>query len=141
MSPVYGIQRRMRELGRIRTGDQVPDKNGKARAHMLETFRLTSADAGILQLAAQAYGGEVRPWEGGPADGLFELYTDRSSIAIAVPPSEEPYSQWYELWSAGGCQRRCNGSRVTVPTKQGLRDGQTSDPPASPGRGRKRQAG
>lgn len=120
--PVVGIQRRMREIGRIRLGDQVPDKNGKPRAHMLETFRLTSSSRDILALAAQAYGGEVTAWPDGPSDGLFQLYTTAASLPIAIPPSEEPYSQWLELWSAGGCQRRCDGVTVLVPTEKGMRE-------------------
>ncbi|HEU4752456.1 MAG TPA: hypothetical protein VFU47_05035, partial [Armatimonadota bacterium] len=28
-------------------------------------------------------------------------------------------SQWYELWSGGGCQRRCDGYTATVPGKNG----------------------
>ena len=28
-----------------------------------------------------------------------------------MPPSSEPYSLWYETWSGGGCQKRCDGQR------------------------------
>src|SRR5690606_4266568 len=44
-------------------------------------------------------------------------------LPISIPPMEEPYSQWYELWSGAGCQRRCDGRTAMVATdKQGMRE-------------------
>lgn len=103
MSPIYDLQRKMRELGRIRTGIQVDDGQGRIRASSLDTFRLTSPIRRYIDAAAEAYGGRVEPWE-----QQWQVITTAPAIDIVIPPGE-PVSQWYELWKAGGCQRRCDG--------------------------------
>ena len=116
MSPIFDIQQRFRELGRIRTGEQV-EKNGKKVASPLNCFRLTSASERLLQSAAEVYGGEVKPWDGPQNEGRFELYTASSELEVLLPvvyserdgmPSLN-VSQYYELYTAAGCQRRCDG--------------------------------
>lgn len=102
------VQRRMRELGRIRTGEQVAVGNsGKRRPAKLETFRLTSPSQTLIEAAAETYGGQVRDWAS-PAGKQFEVITTADSIKIVLPPGQA-LSQFYELWSGGGCQRRCDG--------------------------------
>jgi hypothetical protein len=98
----------MRELGRIRTGNQVAGGRGK-RPNKLETFRLTSESRSLIEGAAEAFGGVVVPWDnnGHPE---FEVITTVDALDIVVPPGE-PVSQWMELWSGGGCERRCDGVR------------------------------
>lgn len=113
MSPILDLQVRMRELGRIRTGVQVATSGGKRRPSKLEHFRLTSASRTLLEHAAAVYGGDVRPWAA-PNGPEFELVTTSDSLDIIVPPGQA-LSQWYELWSGGGCQRRCDG-RLNVIT-------------------------
>lgn len=98
---VLNLVRRAREIGRIRMGD----KGAKGNPQRLEQFRLTSADRSLLEDAAQRYGGQVRPWKDQP--GQFELYITATELPCMVAPQE--VSQWYELWSNGGCQRRCDG--------------------------------
>ena len=105
--PILDVQVRMRELGRIRTGQQVPSGNGRKRPAKLETFRLTSVSKPLVEAAAEAYGGEVRPWDA-PGGRQWEVITGADSLPIVIPPGES-LSQWYELWSGGGCQRRCDG--------------------------------
>lgn len=97
--PIIQMQRRMVEAGRIRSGQ----KGEKGEPKKLEHWRLTSKDRTRLDHAAKMWGGEVREW-----DGQWELYTERESLPIMVTP-ETQASLWYELWSAGGCQRRCDG--------------------------------
>jgi Recombination directionality factor-like len=105
--PILTLQRQMRELGRIRTGNQVTSANGKRRPAKLDTFRLTSESRALVDAAAAAYGGTVTPWDNnGSAE--FEVITTTASLDIVVPPGQ-PVSQWYELWSGGGCLRRCDG--------------------------------
>jgi hypothetical protein len=104
--PIITLQRQLRELGRIRTGNQVSSKNGK-RPNKLETFRLTSESRELVAAAAEAFGGTVTPWKNGDHDE-FEVITTAAAIDIVVPPGQ-PVSQWNELWSGGGCQRRCDG--------------------------------
>ncbi|HSW42517.1 MAG TPA: hypothetical protein VLM76_08415, partial [Patescibacteria group bacterium] len=102
---ILTLQRRLRELGRIRTGVKVAGSNGKSRPAKLETFRLTSASRDLLEAAAAIYDGEVRAWPDG--DG-WELVTAVDALDIVIPPGNS-MTQFYELWSGGGCQRRCDG--------------------------------
>lgn len=85
-------------------------RGAKGQPTRLDTFRLTSADEGLLRAAATRYGGTVQPWAAQP--GQFELFTEKDELPCIVAPQE--VSQWYEMWSGGGCQRRCDGEMVTV---------------------------
>lgn len=106
--PLIDVQRRMRELGRIRTGEQVAvGTSGKRRPAKLETFRLTSASKTLIEAAAETYGGKVRDWVS-PAGKAFEVVTTADQLPIILPPGQA-LSQFYELWTGGGCQRRCDG--------------------------------
>lgn len=111
--PILDLQKRARELGRIRLGQVQQTSNGKTRPAKLDRFRLTSASKPLLEKVAALYGGQVRPWtpaNGGPQQ--WEVITDATRLPILVPP--QPVSQWYELWSGGGCQRRCDGQREII---------------------------
>ena len=107
MSPILDLQRRFAEVGRIRAGA----KGAKGQPQKLEAWRLTSANRQALDAAAQLYGGDVRTWDNAPTPGQYELFTETRTLDIMVPPSHEPYSLWYETWSGGGCQKRCDGIR------------------------------
>lgn len=104
---ILDLQRRLAEVGRIRIGQQVPAGKG-TRPTKLDTFRLTSADRNRIENAARLYGGTPREWEA-PAGHQWEVVTDRDVLEVVVPPSDMAFSQYYELWSGGGCQRRCDG--------------------------------
>lgn len=114
--PILDIQKRARELGRIRIGHVVPTKNGKTRPEKLDLFRLTSASRPLLEKVAELYGGEVAEWQpqGGGAKA-WEVVTNSTRLPIMVPP--QPVSQWYEFWTAGGCKHRCDG-RTNVLTDE-----------------------
>lgn len=106
--PIVDIQKQMREIGRIRTGNQVRAKNSdRMIPNKLATFRLTSPREALIAAAARVYGGEVHQWDN---DGAleFEVIIDADSMPIVVPPGQV-VSQWMELWSGGGCLRRCDG--------------------------------
>lgn len=105
--PILVLQQRLRELGRIRIGQKVATSNGKTRPAKLNRFRLTSPSKELLDRVASKYGGTVAPWtpEGGASQ--FEVITESTRMPIHVPP--QPVSQYFELWSGGGCQRRCDG--------------------------------
>lgn len=107
MSPILDLQRRFAEVGRIRAGA----KGAKGQPQKLDAWRLTSANRAALEAAARLYGGEVREWKGAPTPGQHELLTETRTLDIMVPPSQEPYSAWYETWSGGGCEKRCDGVR------------------------------
>jgi hypothetical protein len=110
--PMVDIQRQLVELGRIRTGDQVEfqDQGGqtKRRPRKLETFRLTSQSRELIAAAAALYGGEPRAW-----GDQWEVTVSAESLPVMLPPGQA-VSQWYEMWSGGGCQRRCDGARQVL---------------------------
>lgn len=105
--PILVLQQRLRELGRIRIGQKVATSNGKTRPAKLNRFRLTSPSKELLDRVAAKYGGTVTPWTPDGGAGQFEVITEATRMPIHVPP--QPVSQYFELWSGGGCQRRCDG--------------------------------
>lgn len=105
---IITLQKRLAEIGRIRIGKQVPTSSGGKRPAKLDTFRLTSRDKTRIDAAAQLWGGTVESWEA-PSGGQWEVITETDVLDVIVPPSAMAFSQYYELWSAGGCQRRCDG--------------------------------
>lgn len=110
---IIDLQRRLAEIGRIRIGQQVKASNGKTRPAKLDTFRLTSADRMRIETAAHVFGGEVKQWQA-PAGQQWEVVTRADAIDVVVPPSDMAFSQHYEMWSAGGCQRRCDGREESI---------------------------
>jgi hypothetical protein len=109
---IITLQRKIAESGRIRIGQQVDTGRGK-RPEKLTTFRLTSPDRSRIEQAAQLFGGTVQPWQA-PAGPQFEVITETDALNVIVPPSDMAFSQWFELWSAGGCARRCDGHTETI---------------------------
>lgn len=117
----YVIQRRMMELGRVRLGE----KGSKGEPKKLTTLRFTSASKALLDAIAEKHGGTVRAWEGAPDEGYFEVTTETAQIEIVLPPvfsdvdgqPTAPYSQFFEHWKAGGCERRCDGETESLSGK------------------------
>jgi len=108
--PIVDIQRRNTEAGRIRAGD----KDDKGNPRKGKNWRLTSRDEVRLVAASKEWGGKVRPWEARP--GEFELYTSTDTLPIMLVPGYLA-TTWYELWSAAGCQRRCDGVHEVISDK------------------------
>lgn len=117
MPRVIDIQRRHMELGRIRLGE----KGAKGQPTRLDTWRLTSASRDLLESAANVYGGTVGEWTDAPDKGYWQVTTDTATLDVIVPPGD-PYSQYYELWSGGGCKRRCDGERELLSDKNCMCD-------------------
>lgn len=107
--PIISLQRRLREVGRIRLGEQRTSARGKLYPAALPTFRFTSADREAIEAAAAVWGGQARPWEA-PAGQQYEVTIQADKVRVVVPPTDLALSQWLELWSAAGCQRRCDGA-------------------------------
>lgn len=128
MTPVQTLQRRFRELGRVKMGEQV--ETGKTyssgsrkgqpikRPSALRVWRFTSYGAqgkDLLEQARALYGGkDVQPWADAPREGGFELTTETDSLDFIVPPMDEPFTVWLEKWTAAGCERRCDGVHALV---------------------------
>lgn len=103
--PILDLQMRQRELGRIRMGRKAA---GKGNPQKLDKFRFTSPSRDLIEQIAELYGGTCEPWIN-DGQSQFEVFTAVNRLPILVPP--QPISQWYEMWSGGGCQRRCDGQR------------------------------
>jgi hypothetical protein len=111
--PILDLQKRLQEAGRIRIGQQVLTRNNKKRPAALDTFRLTSRDRTRIEAAAKLYGGKVEAWDN---DGRkeWEVITQSDKLPVVVPPAAMSFSQFYEVWSAAGCQRRCDGAMEKI---------------------------
>ncbi len=114
MSPITALRPRIREAGRIRIGEKVRTKSGKTAPAKLEVFRLTSPDEQAIRSAAELYGGEPRRWSGAPIGEQWEVYTRARALPVLIPPTGMAFSQFFELWSGGGCQRRCDGAHEVI---------------------------
>lgn len=110
MSPILDLQRRLHEAGRIRIGATAKTSSGKNRPAKLETFRFTSQSEAAMKHLATLFGGEVKPWADAPTGKQWELISESDAIRVMVPPEAMGFSQFYELWKAGGCERRCDGN-------------------------------
>jgi hypothetical protein len=106
--PIIDIQRSVRQVGRIRLGEV---KNGLPSK--LNTFRLSSVQRGPIDRAADLYGGTVKPMANDRSDDQWEVVTEADSIPVVIPPTNH-LDQWLELWSAAGCERRCDGREAIV---------------------------
>jgi len=115
---VRDIRNQLPQAGRIRAGRKVKVKGrgGKevTAPQKLRNFRFTSSDRRSIEQVAGLYGGEVVPWTDPlAAPGQFEVITEVNEINVALPT--DPLSDTvYELWSGGGCQRRCDGEKVMM---------------------------
>ena len=113
MKPIKPLTQlgRAPEQGRIRLGVKT-----ERAMKSLDTFRFTSLDKSAIEQIASIYGGEVKPWTPPRSkQEQWEVITTSSEIRVYLPPHS--IDVWYEEWSAGGCQRRCNGVTAEVPMK------------------------
>lgn len=102
--PVKDFGRRMVEHGRIRLGI----KAGKAMKS-IDTFRFTSPDETAIRQLAEQFGGEAKPWSDPKASPInqWEVVSKASEIPVWIIPGGLDVN--YEMWSGGGCVRRCDG--------------------------------
>lgn len=98
------IQARAAEHGRLRTGYT----DGK-RPMRSATWVITSHSEEHVRTAANLWGGEPEQWS--PLNSTitqWRVITKASAIEALITPGD-PLNQYNEMWSAGGCQRRCDG--------------------------------
>ena len=113
MKPIKAIQDlgRTPEHGRIRLGVKT-----ERAMKSLDTFRFTSPDKEAIEQIADAHGGNVNSWTPPKSkQQQWEVITTSSEIRVFLPPNS--IDVWYEQWSGGGCQRRCDGVSADVPVK------------------------
>ena len=102
---------RIPEHGRIRLGVKT-----ERAMKSLETFRFTSPDKTAIEQIADCYKGEVKSWTPPRSkQEQWEVITETNELRVYLPPHS--IDVWYESWSGGGCQRRCDGVTVEVPMK------------------------
>lgn len=110
-SRIMTMKRQAAELGRIRTGYSRPNPkpNGRPIPVKSKTFILTSHSREYVAAAAELYGGRVEQWtpQGQPV-AQWRVITEATELR-AILPAGDPLSQSYEMWSGGGCSRRCDG--------------------------------
>lgn len=111
--PIRDIQISLREVGRIRCGDQTTTARGRA-PRKLDRFRFTCDDVGLLAIVADLYGGEVEKWPEAPHGDQWQCYVTAERIPVMMVPGLRMFSQWYEAWSGGGIQRRCDGVKESI---------------------------
>ncbi|MFJ8163851.1 hypothetical protein ACIRBY_23390 [Streptomyces sp. NPDC096136] len=104
-SRLLNIQRRAAEHGRLRTGFTQGNKPMRS-----STWVITSHSEEHVRTAAELWGGEPETWA--PLNSKtqqWRVITRASAIEALITPGD-PLNQYNELWSAGGCQRRCDGA-------------------------------
>lgn len=107
--PLVDLQRRGRQIGEIRLGQAVPIGEGKTRPEKLSAFRFTTKSANVARSVADLHGGQATPIKLQNGAASWEVISEATELPVMVPPGDNVISQWYELWSAAGCQRRCDG--------------------------------
>lgn len=111
--PLVDVQQALTPFGRIRAGHQVPTKDGGTRPAALATWRLSSPFRAPLDNAAELWGGEVKAFRNDRSPDRWDLVTKVDVLPVMVLPGES-VSQWYEMWSAAGCIRRCDGRTASL---------------------------
>jgi hypothetical protein len=110
-SRIVTMKRQAAELGRIRTGYSRPHPEAGRRPIPVKskTFVLSSHSRDYIAAAAELYGGRVEQWtpQGQPV-AQWRVITEATELR-AILPAGDPLSQSYEMWSGGGCSRRCDG--------------------------------
>ena len=106
ITPIAQLGGRLPVAGKLRLGVKA-GRGMKA----IDTFRFTSKHQDLIEKAAELYGAKEgpRPWSDPAASpkNQFEVITDTSTLRVFLP--RNALSTWYELWSGGGIQRRCDG--------------------------------
>ena len=108
------IEPRLPEVGRIRLGTRQKSRSGKMVPTPSAGLVFSSESKGTLAALCQIVGGQVEAWPDGPEP--WRLISTVSSLSVQVPPQlmTEPA---YELWSAAGLLRRCDGETCEVPVE------------------------
>lgn len=110
---ILDLARQQTEVGRIRLGVKVKS-NGRERPAKLDRLRFTSPRKALIDRISELYGGPVEPWQPPKGNQQWQVITDTNEVAVVVPPQDPGESQWFEMWSKGGCLRRCDGKQEKI---------------------------
>jgi hypothetical protein len=108
-SRLLNIQRRAAEHGRLRTG--YTQGNQPVRS---ATWVVSSHSEEHVRRAAELWGGDAETWK--PLNSTIEQWrvvTQAPAIEALITPGD-PLNQYNELWTKGGCQRRCDGETELI---------------------------
>lgn len=111
---IIGLQQQQTEVGRIRLGVKVATSNGGSRPAKIDTLRFTSPRRELIAKVAELYGGKVEPWQPLKGNAQWQVITTSTEVPVMVPPQDPAQSQWLEMWSKGGCLRRCDGKTERI---------------------------
>jgi len=125
--PIIQLQQQQTEVGRIRLGVLVQTASGKTRPGKLDRLRFTSPRKALIERIAELYGGSVQPWQPPKGAGQWQVITNTSEVPVVVPPQDPSDNQWYEMWSKGGCLRRCDGQHEKITKSACLCDPEARD--------------
>lgn len=118
---VVNLQRRLAQTGEIRIGMsvEIPGKRNR-RPVKSDTILMSTYDKLIATLVAEHYNApapELWTPQGTNAPKWL-VKTGLTEIDIMVPPVDGVFSQFYEHWTGGECDRRCDGAVMTHPASQ-----------------------
>lgn len=105
-------QARAAEHGRLRTGYTQGNRPMRSA-----TWVITSHSEEHVRTAATLWGGEPEQWT--PLNSTiaqWRVITKAASIEALITPGD-PLNQYNEMWSKGGCQRRCDGETELLTRK------------------------
>lgn len=115
--PLTQLARRAPEAGRIRMG--IKDAKAKGGRRAIDTWRFTSPFPDVIGQLAALYGGTAQVWfdQKASPQHQFEVITTVDELPVILVPGQ--LSVWYEMWSGGGCVRRCDGEMCETPVERG----------------------
>lgn len=85
------------------------DGSTGSRPVKLATWRATSPQRELVEAIAKDYGGAVEEWADAPDGDQWQVTTEADALDVLIPPGDQALTQFFEMWSGGGCQRRCDG--------------------------------
>lgn len=115
-SRIITMKRQAAELGRIRTGYSRPNPDPKKGNIPVKskTFVLTSHSRDYVAAAAELYGGKVEQWTPQRQSvAQWRVITEARELR-AILPAGDVLNQANEMWTGGGCERRCDGITESI---------------------------
>lgn len=117
------LRGRLPEIVRIRLGEKKTKKDRdkvKTFPSALTTFRITSPSRRLITKAAELWGGEAQIWNDERLPAAFwQVTTEASALpCLLLPEQLNAFTQWFEMWTGAGCQRRCDGDTEILSGKK-----------------------